>query len=69
MTLLDNNQYKEILRNAIARFDRWDIFSGKSFFITGASGMVGSFFIDLLMTVNQEILAKINVKLQLCAEI
>lgn len=53
MEFLKNEIYIDNL-SSIASLDySWDILKNKSFFITGATGMIGSFLIDVLMFKNK----------------
>lgn len=54
MELLDTEQYQGRLRRLAKRQDMWRVFEGKRFFVTGATGMIGTFLIDLLMYKNKE---------------
>ncbi|MCQ2214300.1 MAG: NAD-dependent epimerase/dehydratase family protein [Bacteroidales bacterium] len=47
----DNLQYKEDLHNAICQIDK-ETFRDKIFLVTGATGMIGTFLIDVLMLLN-----------------
>lgn len=50
MHLLDNGLYREDVAAAAAIDFPWERLRDKSFLITGASGMIGSFLIDVLMS-------------------
>lgn len=57
--LLESERYREDLDKA-AHFDiEWSKLHGRTFLITGASGMIGSFLIDLLLTGRPELNARI----------
>ena len=54
MDLLSNSMYVEDL-NKVAKLDLpWTRLSGKSILISGATGLVGSFLVDVLMTKNMQ---------------
>lgn len=50
--LIQNKVYRSDVDKIIQSYD-WNMFKGKSFLIIGASGMIGSFLIDVLMALNQ----------------
>lgn len=52
MHILENNLYKEDIEKCHALAIPWDCFRNKSILITGASGLIGSFLIDVLMQKN-----------------
>lgn len=58
MKLLDNDKYISLLNEMIPQFYDWDDLSGKSVFISGATGMIGSFLIDTLMERNLHVPAE-----------
>lgn len=45
--------YIKDLENISSSFKNWDLFRGKSVLISGVSGMIGSFLVDLLMYQNR----------------
>ena len=47
-------EYIEDLRNVIALDIEWDLFRNKKVMISGATGMIGTFIVDLLMLLNRE---------------
>ncbi len=54
MTLYDNSMYLDDV-NMVARLDlTWDKLQGKSVLISGATGLVGSFLVDVLRRKNEE---------------
>lgn len=54
MDLFECNEYIEDLRNVINQEIDWDRFRGKSVIISGSTGMIGRFLVDILMLLNQE---------------
>lgn len=52
MELLENRQYQDMLRG-LDRFPRWSRLEGKTLYLSGGSGMLGSLLIDAVMTRNQ----------------
>lgn len=61
MHLLENEQYKRQLAKYATDQMGWETFAGKTFLITGASGMIGKFLVDLLMYYDREYSADIRV--------
>lgn len=55
MERLKNKAYQDLLRKLIGDFPEWGKLEGKSFLISGASGMLGTLLIDTLMLRNGEI--------------
>ena len=54
MTLYDNSMYLDDV-NMVAMLDLpWDKLQGKSVLISGATGLVGSFLVDVMMKKNEE---------------
>lgn len=53
MAFLDNSQYKALLQELIDGFPDWDKLSGRSFLISGASGMIASVLIDAILLRNE----------------
>ncbi|MFV0559122.1 MAG: NAD-dependent epimerase/dehydratase family protein [Enterococcus sp.] len=54
MTLMNQTVYQEDLKRIIKNEPDLEKLSGKSVLMIGASGMIGSFFIDALMFANQQ---------------
>lgn len=52
MNLIDNQRYIDLLDHAQSVFPHWKRINGKTFFISGASGLLGSFLVDVLMRYN-----------------
>jgi len=55
MNLIEHPLYQEDLKTAVAQIPNWEQFRKKTFLITGATGMIGSFLVDLLMHQNTTI--------------
>lgn len=53
MLITDNPRYLAVLDKFSASFGHWEELEGKTLFLSGASGMLGSFLIDVLMKRNQ----------------
>ena len=54
MNFCNNPLYQEDLRSVTALNLPWDLLQNKSFFISGATGLVGKFFVDTLMMKNED---------------
>ena len=54
MELIENKKYQDSLQNIINMNLPWDRFYGKTMMVSGATGLIGSFLIDLIMRLNQE---------------
>lgn len=54
MDLLDCSEYIADLRRVIGQDIDWERFRGKSVMISGSTGMIGTFLIDVLMLLNRE---------------
>ena len=52
MQIYENELYKEDLKHCGNLPIDWELFRDKSILVTGATGMIGSFLIDVLMTKN-----------------
>lgn len=55
MDLLNNTAYIALLRKLIEDFPSWEKIEGKGILISGASGMLGSLLIDVLMLRNESV--------------
>lgn len=55
MNLIEHPLYLEDLKKAASQITNWELFRNKTFLITGATGMIGSFLVDLLMYQNATI--------------
>lgn len=53
MNLLENKSYMKLLHRAVSQIQDWEKLQNSSIMITGATGMIGSFLIDMLMYKNQ----------------
>lgn len=53
MKLIENDIYLNSLVRLQQNFPYWNILKGKSFLLTGATGLIGSFFVDAIMQYNQ----------------
>lgn len=51
--IYENKLYQEDLTYLLCESDIWDSLRGKSILVTGASGMIGTFLIDVLMKRNE----------------
>ena len=58
MRLIENRRYQELLRRLIAAFPRWERLEGKTLYLSGGAGMLGSLLIDAVMTRNQSLPAE-----------
>ena len=47
-------RYLETLKKVTERLDFCDELKNKTFLVTGATGMIGSAFVDMLLYLNQE---------------
>lgn len=54
MELIENKKYQDSLQNIINMNLPWDRFYGKTMMVSGATGLIGSLLIDLIMRLNQE---------------
>ncbi|TCL42564.1 NAD-dependent epimerase/dehydratase family protein [Harryflintia acetispora] len=52
MRLLENKKYQQILDRLLLDFPMWEKLNGKTIFISGASGMIGSLLVDVIMVRN-----------------
>lgn len=53
MRLMENACYCDLLDKTIAAFPYWDALEKKTLFLSGATGMLGSFLVDLIMRRNE----------------
>lgn len=53
MLLMENAQYRARLDKTIAAFPYWNALEGKTIFLSGATGMLGSCLVDLLSVWNE----------------
>lgn len=53
MEILANNTYLRAVEDCIRRFPAWDALDGKTIFLSGATGMIGSFLVDTVMLRNE----------------
>lgn len=49
MELMENSRYLKMLDKLYQVFPEWDLFNGKTFLISGATGLIGSFLTDAIM--------------------
>lgn len=54
MSRLDSEKYVKLVSDAISQLDFWDLLQNKTVLITGATGMIGTFLVDMLMQKNKE---------------
>lgn len=53
MGLMENERYHSLLDRTIQAFPHWSLLAGKTLFLSGATGMLGSFLVDLVMRRNE----------------
>ena len=53
MRLMENRKYLDMLERLTAAFPRWDRLEGRTLFLSGASGMLGSLLTDAVMRRNE----------------
>lgn len=53
MRIIDDSRYLEILQRICREFPYWEELEGKTIFLSGAAGMIGSLLTDAVMTRNQ----------------
>ena len=46
MQITENTRYLAVIHQFISDFPYWDELNGKTLFISGATGMIGSFLVD-----------------------
>lgn len=63
MKLIENRQYVDSLRQLHLDFPYWDQLKGKTIFISGVSGMLGSFLTDAIMLRNESLPQKAQSKI------
>ena len=51
--IIENPIYQNDLQRVVDSI-QWESFAGNSFLVIGASGMIGSFMIDVIMKVNNQ---------------
>ena len=54
MNRLDSEEYVNLVAETDSQMDFWDLLQNKTILITGATGMIGSFLVDMLMLKNNE---------------
>lgn len=55
MELMDSTQYRGLLDRTAEAFPHWSFLEGKTLFLSGATGMLGSFLVDLVMRRNESV--------------
>lgn len=55
MKLIENRRYLEMLEKLIGAFPYWERLEGKTLYLTGASGMLGSLLTDAVMLRNETV--------------
>lgn len=55
MNILNSMKYRHLLDAVCKNITDWSELEGKTFFVTGASGMIGSFLVDTIMYRNQQV--------------
>lgn len=63
MELFENNLYQDDIKKIIESNIDWSLFKGKSFLITGASGMIGRVLWDILDSANNSFSLNLNIYL------
>lgn len=58
--IIEQPEYRQDLQKVIDSLE-WNSFARKSFLVIGASGMIGSFMIDVLMLANQQFSLNIEI--------
>ena len=53
MGLIENKGYREMLERLHRDFPHWDGLNGKTIFLSGATGLIGSFLVDAVMLRNE----------------
>ena len=61
MSLYNQQQYNEMLLRSVERFPDWEKLVGKKFVISGGSGMILSYMIDVILTYNHMANGKIRI--------
>lgn len=57
MELMEIEQYRSLLDRTSMSFPHWGFLEGKTIFLSGATGMLGSFLVDLIMRRNESVSA------------
>lgn len=55
MQIIENRRYLEILDRLYIDFPYWNRMEGKTLFLSGASGMIGSLLVDAIMVYNKRL--------------
>lgn len=55
MQITENTRYLAVIHQFISDFPYWDELNGKTLFISGATGMIGSFLVDAVMVHNKDL--------------
>lgn len=63
MCLTNNEKYLGLLRKLHNAFPLWDELNGKTIFISGATGMIGSFLVDAIMLRNEDLPERMRSKI------
>lgn len=63
MQLMENERYCGLLDKTIKAFPLWNLLEGKAIFLSGATGMLGSFLVDLVMWRNESVPAEAKCRL------
>lgn len=53
MQMIENKQYRSLVQRLLEGFPHWDKLNGKTIFLSGASGMIGSLLVDAIMLCNE----------------
>ena len=55
MKRMENEQYRDLLLRTISAFPLWNALEGKTLLLSGATGMIGCFLVDLIMQRNESV--------------
>lgn len=53
MEIIDNQKYISIIEKCLNSFPQWEALDGKTIFLSGATGMIGSLLVDIIMLRNE----------------
>lgn len=55
MKRMENEQYRDLLLRTMEAFPLWNALEGKTLLLSGATGMIGCFLVDLIMQRNESV--------------